>query len=191
MSWAKLAQIYRAQRKRLRKYLLMKTPSRSTPARPKARGKTVVKRVARSRWQVFERKLTDLRDALLSSNYTLLEQARQPVGSAGSHVAEAGTDEFDRNQLLRIVSTEQGILREVEDALARIKSGTYGVCELSGKRIPIARLNILPWTRYTAAVEAERERVRGNGQNAATSPVKEVKKPTKAKATAGRKLRKR
>ena len=38
---------------------------------------------------------------------------------------------------------------EIEEALKRIEKGTYGVCELTNKPIPRARLEAIPWTRFT------------------------------------------
>jgi hypothetical protein len=46
-------------------------------------------------------------------------------------------------------------LYEVEAALSRIKDGSYGICEMTGKPVPAERLRAVPWTRYcrTAAEE--------------------------------------
>lgn len=44
-------------------------------------------------------------------------------------------------------------LREVEDALKRLKAGTYGKCEKCGKKIPEKRLEALPEARYCTACE--------------------------------------
>ena len=160
----------------------MRKPSRSVPASPKARGITAGKRaeVVPAKWQLFHRKLTELRDSLVAHNRNLLQEAREPIGTAGSHVAEGGTDEFDRDQNLRLAASEQGALQEIEAALLRIKSGTYGICEVSGKSIPLARLRILPWTRYTAKVETEREQ--GNGKRKAPVAAAPKAKPAVRKA---------
>ena len=45
-------------------------------------------------------------------------------------------------------------LCEIDDALRRIADKTYGVCEMTGKPIPVARLNAKPWAKYT--IEAAR-----------------------------------
>jgi RNA polymerase-binding transcription factor DksA len=138
------------------------------------------------------RKLEELRDTLLSQNRNLLREAREPIGTAGSHVAESGTDEFDRGLHFSLLATEQNALHEVEAALSRIEDGTYGVCEISGKRIPAARLKAVPWTRYTAPVEAELERGRRVGKaqaNGASPAGKKVSAPVESRALAVRKPR--
>lgn len=55
------------------------------------------------------------------------------------------------NEALTSVLTENEIetLREIELALEKIDNGTYGTCEGTGKKIPVARLKALPWTRFT------------------------------------------
>jgi DnaK suppressor protein len=53
-------------------------------------------------------------------------------------------------------------LSQIEGALARVRRGTYGVCEGDGencqKRIPVARLNALPYTAFCINCEREREK---------------------------------
>jgi DnaK suppressor protein len=109
------------------------------------------------KWRAFYRKLQELRDLMLAQNRSLLEEAREPVGTSGSHLAESGTDEFERGLHFSLLATEQNALHEVEAAMQRIESGTFGVCQISGKRIPLERLRAVPWTRYTAPIETELE----------------------------------
>ena len=75
------------------------------------------------------------------------------------HPADAGTDSFDRDLVLGIASFEYDGVYEIDAALKRIEEGTYGVCELTGHKIPWERLEAIPWTRFT--LEAEK-RVNGN-----------------------------
>jgi RNA polymerase-binding transcription factor DksA len=70
-------------------------------------------------------------------------------------MADAGTDEFDRDFALSMISSDQNALYEIEAALNRIRSGTYGICELTGKAIEPERLAAIPWTRFST--EAQRE----------------------------------
>jgi len=76
-------------------------------------------------------------------------------------MADAGTDSFDRDLALGMLSHEQDAVYEIEEALIRIRNGTYGVCELTGKRIPAARLEAIPWTRFTAHAETTLEKKGG------------------------------
>jgi len=49
-------------------------------------------------------------------------------------------------------------LREIEDALDRIRKGTYGICMGSGKPIPIERLKVMPTARYTREYQEQLEK---------------------------------
>ncbi len=91
------------------------------------------------------------------------EQALQSTGGNLSHMpihmADIGTDTYDQDFMLGLAETERKLLREIDDALVRIENRTYGVCMMTGKQIPRARLNAKPWARYT--IEAAREVERG------------------------------
>ncbi len=75
-------------------------------------------------------------------------------------MADAGTDTFDRDFALSLVSSEQEALSEVEAAIKRIKNGTYGTCEQTGKPIAKERLLAVPFTRYSAEAQKEIEKTR-------------------------------
>src|SRR5262245_59315175 len=71
------------------------------------------------------------------------------------HMADAGTDCLDRDFALSLLSANQDSIYEIEQAIKRIEYGAYGICELTGKPISQARLQAIPWTRFS--VEAERQ----------------------------------
>jgi RNA polymerase-binding transcription factor DksA len=59
---------------------------------------------------------------------------------------------------LSLLSSDQDAVYEIEEALKRIEKKTYGVCELTGKPIPRARLEAIPWTRFTVGAQAQLEK---------------------------------
>ena len=75
-------------------------------------------------------------------------------------MADAGTDTFDRDFALSLVSNEQEALSEVEAAIKRVHAGTYGICELTGKPISRDRLLAVPFTRYSAEAQKELEKTK-------------------------------
>jgi RNA polymerase-binding transcription factor DksA len=79
------------------------------------------------------------------------------VGGYSFHMADAGTDSMEREISFDIASKEGRLLREIDDALRRIYNGVYGICEASGKTIARARLEALPWARYTLEEQAHME----------------------------------
>jgi DnaK suppressor protein len=109
-------------------------------------------------------KLLALKDTLLDSmngvaKDSLRSRAEGSEASAfGMHQADAGSDAYDRDFALSLLSQEQDSLYEIDEALKRIENGTYGICEMSGKMIPHPRLEALPFTRYTVECQAELEK---------------------------------
>jgi RNA polymerase-binding transcription factor DksA len=109
-------------------------------------------------------KLLQLRDSLLDSMMgvsrdTLRARAEGSEASAfGMHQADAGSDAYDRDFALSLLSQEQDALYEIEEALKRIDAGSYGVCEMSGKPIPHARLEAIPFARFTVECQTQIEK---------------------------------
>ncbi len=75
----------------------------------------------------------------------------------GQHQADAGSDAYDRDFALNLLSQEQDAIYEIEEAIKRMEHGKYGVCEMSGKKIPKARLEAIPWARYTVECQTQFE----------------------------------
>lgn len=109
-------------------------------------------------------KLLNLRDSLLDSmsgvaKDTLRSRAEGSEASAfGMHQADAGSDAYDRDFALSLLSQEQDALYEIEEAIKRIEQGTYGICEMSHKPIAHARLEALPFARCTVECQAQLEK---------------------------------
>lgn len=110
------------------------------------------------KWRDHYRRLSTLREHLLNRQGGLAKEANEQQPAFSSHMADAATDEFDRDFALGMLSSEQDALYEIDEALNRIRDGTYGKCELTGKSIEAARLEAIPWTRFSAAAEKQLER---------------------------------
>ncbi len=94
---------------------------------------------------------------------TLRSRAQDSEASAfGMHQADAGSDAYDRDFALNLLSQEQDALYEIEEALKRIDFGTYGVCEMSGRAIPQARLEAIPYARFTVEAQSQVEKEYGS-----------------------------
>lgn len=121
-------------------------------------GVTRERRVPTSQRLIQQRKrLLRARAALSQRIKRLAEEASEDTPEYSIHMADAGTDSFDRDLALGLASFEQEALYEVDAALKRIDDGTYGVCELTGHCIPWRRLQAVPWTRFSIEAEAEVE----------------------------------
>jgi len=112
-------------------------------------------------------RLLDLRDELVDAMSGMTGEIRNaPEGSeasgSGMHQGDAGSDAYDRDFALSVLAKEQDALYEIEQALRRIDRGVYGVCEMSGKSIPQARLEAIPFARLTVECQAQWEKEYGN-----------------------------
>jgi DnaK suppressor protein len=109
-------------------------------------------------------KLLQLRDAMVDSmagvaKDNLRSRAEGSEASAfGMHQADAGSDAYDRDFALSLLSQEQDALYEIDQALKRIELGTYGTCEMSGKTISHARLEAIPFARFTVECQSKLEK---------------------------------
>ncbi|MCF7761035.1 MAG: TraR/DksA C4-type zinc finger protein, partial [Cephaloticoccus sp.] len=120
------------------------------------------------KYKRYYKLLLDLRQHLsagieLHSEETLKRSAKDDAGdlsSYGQHMADAGTDTFDRDFALSLVSSEQEALSEIEAAIKRVHEGTYGICEITGKPIAKDRLLAVPFTRYSTEAQKQIERNR-------------------------------
>lgn len=95
------------------------------------------------------------RDALrkaLAGDLSLLKELReQTAGDVVDFALDSAQDEIN-SQLAEVESRE---LASIENALERMRSGQYGVCEGCNTRIPMARLNALPYA--TLCIDCQRE----------------------------------
>ncbi len=112
----------------------------------------------KSEWTKYYENLLELRERLLLQMSGLAKESAEEMSSYSLHMADSGTDNFDRDFALSLLSSDQDAIYEIEEALKRIEKDTYGVCELTGKPIPKVRLDAIPWTRFTVEAQAQLER---------------------------------
>lgn len=115
-------------------------------------------------WIKYYRNLYMLHKRLKNQMSGLAEDSAQEISSFGMHMADAGTDHFDRDFALSQLSADRDAVYEVEQALKRIQKGSYGICEMTGKTIPKNRLEAIPWTRYTVEAQAIIEKEGGKNR---------------------------
>lgn len=127
------------------------------PLVSKARPELGHKKV-KSEWQKYYDRLLELREQLMRQMNGLAKESAQEIAGYSLHMADSGTDNFDRDFALSLLSSDQDAVYEIEEALKRIEKNTYGTCELTGKTIPKARLEAIPWTRFTVQAQAQLER---------------------------------
>ena len=136
------------------------------PGRGKKPALTLADKDVPEKYRRYYRLLVELRHHVLTqlgehTEETLLKSAKDDSGDLsgyGQHMADAGTDTFDRDFALSLVSNEQEALAEIEAAIKRVHDGTYGICEGTQKPIAKERLLAVPFTRYSAEAKKQVER---------------------------------
>jgi RNA polymerase-binding transcription factor DksA len=121
------------------------------------------------KWKKYYDLLIDLREHV-SNGINLHTSDSLPhndteTANYDSHHTDNSADSFDRDFALSLVANEQDALHEIEEALLRIKNGTYGICEITGKQIPAARLTAVPFAHYSVEGQAEHEKNQHRKQN--------------------------
>jgi DnaK suppressor protein len=87
-----------------------------------------------------------------------LRRERSDLSNFPSHLADAGSDNFEIENTLGLMDSERKILKEIDAALSRIEDGTYGICEGNSESIPRQRLEAIPWARYCVVCAAQMEK---------------------------------
>ncbi|MCX6354346.1 MAG: TraR/DksA family transcriptional regulator [Candidatus Aureabacteria bacterium] len=92
---------------------------------------------------------------------TLNQSPRDQAGDLsgyGIHIADAATDSYDREFNLSLVSHEQDILNDIEDALGKVERKEYGSCELCEEPIGESRLRAVPYARLCLRCKETQEK---------------------------------
>ena len=150
-----------------------KSVKKTTPAKKEAAAKPAAPAkpkgpVKLTAFAVRQRqRLLDLRDELVDAMSGVAGEIKDAASGSdasgsGMHQGDAGSDAYDRDFALSMLAKEQDALYEIEQALKRIDRGAYGICEISGAKIPQPRLEALPFARLTVDCQAKWERDYGN-----------------------------
>lgn len=154
-----------------KKKVVAKKATKKKPALKKVapKKKAVVKKAAKKKSHLtpsekrkFKADLISLRERLTGQIATLKHESLTRQDSVNSE--EDGTDAFDREFALNLVSSEHDSLVKIDNALRRIGQGTYGQCEECGKSVEKPRLQALPFVsnciRCQSAAEKNRPKYR-------------------------------
>ena len=119
---------------------------------------------------ITPRELEVFRDAILAKRREIVgdmsSMEREALRSGGGtnlsnlpiHMADMGTDNYEQEFTLGLMEKDRKLLRDLNDGLAKIQNGTYGLCEGTGKPIGKARLEAQPWARYSIEYARKIER---------------------------------
>jgi RNA polymerase-binding transcription factor DksA len=148
-----------------------KKASKAAVEKPRDEGPTDAQ-IAAIKTRLVAKELAEYRKILLEARVELIARVtgleddalRSSGGNLSNmplHMADIGTDTFDQDLAIGMAETERELLREIDEALDRITAKTYGVCQLTGKPIPKARLDAKPWAKYTIEAARQLEKMGG------------------------------
>ena len=148
-----------------------KKASKAAAEKPRDEGPTDAQ-IAAIKTRLVAKELAEYRKILLEARVELIARVtgleddalRSSGGNLSNmplHMADIGTDTFDQDLAIGMAETERELLREIDEALDRITAKTYGVCQLTGKPIPKARLDAKPWAKYTIEAARQLEKMGG------------------------------
>ena len=92
-----------------------------------------------------------VRLAGLRGDFAGVVEASRDSNADDEHDVEGASIAFERSQVDTLIRQVEGHLAEVDDALARVADGTYGVCGSCGLPIPAGRLEARPSARTCVA----------------------------------------
>jgi DnaK suppressor protein len=108
----------------------------------------------------FKKILLTLHARITHAIKSATEGVKETEESRGysQHQADEGTDDFDKTISLEVSNKEFSILRRIDRSLEKIEDGTYGICDITGKEIPIARLKAIPYANMTVEAQEKYEK---------------------------------
>ena len=74
------------------------------------------------------------------------------------HMADLGTDSYEQDFAIDLMDSERKLIAEIDEALLRIESGEYGICDVGGENIPKARLEAIPWAKCCVKCASSNEK---------------------------------
>ncbi len=95
----------------------------------------------------YKRLLLEKQRELLAANGEAATRIPAAGGPQGDLIDQANAD-FEAELQIRLHQTDDRLLRAIEEALTRIRDGTFGVCAACGQGISKARLEAVPWARH-------------------------------------------
>jgi DnaK suppressor protein len=111
-----------------------------------------------TRAQQFETLRKQMEDDLQSTRASIADldeeaedlaiDSDQEGGVPTNHMADVGTNVYERERLMTFEQEMRDRATAIEEALQRMDDGNYGACARCGREIPLARLRVMPFSNY-------------------------------------------
>jgi DnaK suppressor protein len=123
-------------------------------------------RMTKPELKFFENLLNEKKETLIQElgyleDNTMRLSSKEGAGDLSSHayhLADHATETQDREQAFHMASREGKYLFYIEEALDRVRNGSFGVCKKCGKLIPKPRLEAVPTAKMCIDCKTKQER---------------------------------
>ena len=114
----------------------------------------------------YKNTLLELRQKLVVNVNFMEDEALGKSGQDASgdlsnvpiHMADVGTDNYDRDLTIGLIQNGEEELRAIDEALERIGNKTFGSCEGCGKKVSKVRLDALPYVKNCIECQRREEK---------------------------------
>lgn len=110
-----------------------------------------------NKYSEIKKELERQRTALLAEAGIIISGGLNPGNESFPDMSDQATAEADQYFLLRLKEREQKLLKKIDEALERIESGTFGICESCGEEISYKRLLARPVTTLCIECKTRQE----------------------------------
>jgi len=119
-----------------------------------------------------QQELDEFKQKLRQARQDIIAKAKQAVVSGNIHLdknemmdeVDLASATVEQNLTFRLLDRDRKLLAEIDHALKKIDSGTYGICEGTGEQIPKRRLKLRPWCRHSVRYKESVEKMRASGR---------------------------
>ena len=126
------------------------TTTKNNKAEPNFRGKK----------RIYYQSLIELRDHYVDQIRALSAHSLSSSKQAGEELADIGSDNFIREMELGLMTEEGRTIQAIQEAIERLKSGSYGICMDCNEKIQEGRLEAIPYAKLCVKCKAQREKER-------------------------------
>ena len=106
----------------------------------------------------FRKKLVEQQEQIYSLYEHDLKVGQQASDEGTEDIVDRANNAYNREFMFALSDTERQILLEIDSALQRLDSGTFGACAHCSFEIAKARLRALPWAKYCIDCQEQVER---------------------------------
>ncbi len=106
----------------------------------------------------YAKQLEEKRATLLDKSARTADEGRAAVVEGGEDYVDDAVTHYTREFLLSLSDLDRRQLHMVDEALTRVREGTFGECQMCGEEVNPKRLQAIPWARYCVGCQEMAER---------------------------------